>query len=139
MPSMSLPLHDLPFDTPQPSEVSIYEGVGKVYAWVMTESEKRHIASMLEVPESDVHLIHTRANTLQDRTICRTCGKHAGIDDIVHNALYTGIHSRDFMWETVTGVRESEGGVEHRVTCSRCGTAHEGVAQWRAYPPWITK
>jgi hypothetical protein len=50
---MALPLHDLPSDTPQESEVFLHEDARKIYAWVMTESEKQHIASMLDVPESD--------------------------------------------------------------------------------------
>jgi hypothetical protein len=55
------------------------------------------------------------------------------MDDLVHKALYMGIHSRDFKWETVTGMRQSgEGGVDHRVICSRCGTLHDGVLRWRA-------
>jgi hypothetical protein len=177
---MSLPLHNIPFDTPQASEVFIHEDAGKMYACIMTETEKRHIASMLDVPASDdnqahpnkpsfndaptswssyppayqllysyyfiilscnlfapVDLIKPCANTPQDRSVCHTCGKHPGVDDLIHNALYMGIHSRDFIWETVTGIRPSEGGIECRVICSRCGTLHERAAkEWRAIPPW---
>ncbi|KAL2799748.1 hypothetical protein BJX66DRAFT_332795 [Aspergillus keveii] len=52
-PEMSLPLHDPASDTPRESDVFIHKGVGKVYAWLMTESEKQHIATMLDVPDDD--------------------------------------------------------------------------------------
>jgi hypothetical protein len=60
---MSLPLHDIPFDTPQASEVVIHEDAGKMYACIMTETEKRHIASMLYVPASDDNQAHPRHQT----------------------------------------------------------------------------
>ncbi|KAL3493499.1 hypothetical protein BJX62DRAFT_235327 [Aspergillus germanicus] len=162
---MALLLHDLPFDTPQASEIWTHEDTGTIYAWIMTEAEKRHISSMLEVLESDIEsspapapapaparihlhlhllqyltqytvpLIKTSANTFQDRSVCDTCGKHSGVDDLVHNALYMGIHSRNFMWETVTGARASEGGVEHKIISSRCGTFLKEGKNWGAVPP----
>mgnify|MGYP000988861240 CR=1 FL=1 len=34
----------------------------------------------------------------RDRAVCRRCGMHSGLDDLVHNALYGGIHGSSSCW-----------------------------------------
>lgn len=60
------------------------------------------------------------------------------MDDIVHNALYAGIHSAEFMKDVLLGnIQQTNPYTEHNLTCSRCNTQHDGLPSWRAYPPWI--
>ncbi|KAL3468747.1 RBP protein [Aspergillus californicus] len=131
---MNLPLHDLPFDNPRESEVFVLNDVGKIYQWIMTDTEKAHIATMLDVSDAEVPLIKTRANMFQERMVCRGCNKHSGIDDLIHNALYMDIHSKTFMLETVKGTRKSDGNIDHEIICSCCGTLHEGKVGWPDAP-----
>lgn len=59
------------------------------------------------------------ANFTEDRVKCRGCGKHSGFDDFVHNALYAGIHSVDFMKDYIFGnINPGAGIVGHELTCS---------------------
>jgi hypothetical protein len=65
----------------------------------------------------------------QERSVCPGCGKHSGLDDLVHNALYAGIHSAAFMIKVlVNGPGRSS--PPHEIICSRCTTKHEGWFQW---------
>lgn len=77
------------------------------------------------------------SNFLEDRSECRECGKQSGLDDFVHNALYAGIHSADFMKDFIlSGAGKNVPFSEHELTCSRCVTKHEGTKSWLAFPPW---
>ncbi|KAJ3493585.1 hypothetical protein NLG97_g4639 [Lecanicillium saksenae] len=117
-------------DKPAPSEVFEYDNT-TFYNWLLTETERAHIAM------GELKL--RGANFLQDRTECAGCGKQSGMDDFVHNALFSGIHSVDFMKDFILGKTEQATPyTEHGVTCSRCNTKHEERKSWRAYPPWLT-
>ena len=37
----------------------------------------------------------------QERSLCDGCGEHSSPDDLIHNALYAGIHSASFMMDLV--------------------------------------
>ncbi|KAJ6787712.1 hypothetical protein PWT90_08480 [Aphanocladium album] len=77
------------------------------------------------------------SNFLQDRTECTGCGKHSGMDDFAHNALFAGIHSVEFMKDFLLGKSEQATPyTEHEVTCSRCNTKYGEPKSWLAYPPW---
>ncbi len=59
------------------------------------------------------------------------------MDDFVHNALFAGIHSVDFMKDFLQGkTQQATPYTEHEVICSRCSTKHEEGKSWLAYPPW---
>ncbi|OAA75693.1 RNA binding protein [Akanthomyces lecanii RCEF 1005] len=134
--ALTLPIHNLPMEEPVPSEVFQYEDK-TLYNWVLTETEHAHIASMLNMEKSELKL--KGANFLQDRSQCEGCGKHSGMDDFVHNALYAGIHSIDFMKDFLLGkTKQMTPYTEHEVFCSRCSTKHKEAKSWLALPPWHT-
>lgn len=79
------------------------------------------------------------ANFTEDRAKCRGCGKHSGFDDFVHNALYAGVHSVDFMKDYIFGnISPGAGIVGHELTCSRCATKHENMSYWDHDFQWRT-
>ncbi|KAL4885620.1 RBP protein [Aspergillus karnatakaensis] len=133
-PVQVLPAHDLPMDVPSPSEVITSEDGDKAYRWLLTETERAHIAEMLGVPASEI----TRTGNLmmEDREVCSCCGKHSGLDDLVHNAFYIGIHNKDFMLDILNNgpTGPSPG---HSLYCSRCTSKFQMVAIWASKPfPW---
>ncbi|KAM3537904.1 hypothetical protein ARSEF1564_009173 [Beauveria bassiana] len=133
--ALTLPVHDLLMDKPTVSETFEYDNM-TFYKWQLTETERAHIASMLNIETSDLKL--KSANFLEDRSQCEGCGKHSGMDDFVHNALYAGIHSVEFMRDFLLGkTKQTAPYTEHEVICSRCSTKHKEVKRWLAFPPWF--
>ncbi|CAG7557802.1 unnamed protein product [Fusarium equiseti] len=112
----ALPAHQRPFDLPTPSERVPCSNGNEAYRWVLTESERVHMAEMLGVDK---------------------CGKHSGLDDMVHNALYAGIHSASFLKEIVVdGKPPGNGSPAHEIFCSNCTTKHVDVGYWEGVEPW---
>jgi len=74
----------------------------------------------------------------RDRMVCRGCGKHSGVDDLVHNALYAGIHSASFMVDVINGHKATGASSPHDIVCSNCATKHEHSARWEDHMAhWI--
>ncbi|KAJ4150478.1 hypothetical protein LMH87_011227 [Akanthomyces muscarius] len=123
-----LPFHDLEMSEPAPSEVHQFKGK-TFYCWLLSDTERSHIADMLQMDVADLNI--KGANFTEDRAKCRGCGKHSGFDDFVHNALYAGIHSVDFIKDYIFGnINPGAGLVGHELTCSRCATKHENMSYW---------
>ncbi|RFN50623.1 rna binding protein [Fusarium flagelliforme] len=131
----ALPAHQRPFDLPTPSERVMCSNGNEAYRWVLTESERVHMAEMLGVDKSSIGL---RGNVMnRDRMVCQGCGKHSGLDDMVHNALYAGIHSASFLKEIVVdGKPPGNGSPAHEIFCSNCTTKHHDVGYWEGVEPW---
>lgn len=68
----------------------------------------------------------------RDRAVCRRCGMHSGLDDLVHNALYGGIHGSEFMLDVLRHGPKGPS-LQHRVVCSDCGAVHEGTFGWSVH------
>ncbi|KAM3527852.1 hypothetical protein NHJ13051_002753 [Beauveria bassiana] len=133
--ALALPLHDLRMDEPAASEVFEYDNQ-TFYRWLLSDTERAHIAGMLNIEPTDLKV--KGSTFLEDRSQCRECGKHSGLDDFVHNALFAGIHSSEFMTDFLMGkTQQTTPFTEHELTCSRCCTKHEGTKRWLAYPPWV--
>ncbi|KAF1732645.1 hypothetical protein CRV24_006535 [Beauveria bassiana] len=134
--ALALPIHDLRMDEPAASEVFEHDNQ-TFYRWLLSDTERAHIAGMLNIEPTDLKV--KGSTFLEDRSQCRECGKHSGLDDFVHNALFAGIHSSDFMKDFLLGkAQQSVPYTEHELTCSRCCTKHETAKRWLAIPPWIT-
>ena len=74
--------------------------------------------------------IEFRGNIMnQERSICRGCGKHSGLDELVHNALYAGIHSTAFMVDVLINGPKGPS-APHDLVCSRCTTRYKGSFSW---------
>lgn len=56
----------------------------------------------------------------RDRAQCRGCGKHSGLDDLVHNTLYGAIHTSDFMLDVLRN--EPKGPSPRHQIVTGCGT-----------------
>ncbi|KAI9778294.1 MAG: hypothetical protein M1835_004971 [Candelina submexicana] len=104
------------------------------YRWLMTDKERNHIASLLK---TDTSAISLRGNIMgQERKVCKSCGKHSGLDDLVHNALSLGIHSKAFMLDVLqNGPKQNS--PEHELQCSTCGEMFEGMVGWIYVTPWF--
>ncbi|RJE25732.1 hypothetical protein PHISCL_01920 [Aspergillus sclerotialis] len=127
----NLQAHPLPMDKPAPSEI-IDEIKG--YRWLMTDTERAHISQMLNVDTSDITI---RGNIMaQDRACCKGCGKHSGLDDLIHNALYAGIHTKRFMLDVLTNGPKGPS-PPHELICSRCLEKYEGAFLWIPTMPWF--
>ncbi|KAJ3495415.1 hypothetical protein NLG97_g3414 [Lecanicillium saksenae] len=123
-----LPLHDLEMSEPASSEVHQFKGE-TFYCWILSDTERAHIADMLQMDVADLKM--KGSNSTKDRAKCRGCGKYSGFDDFVHNALYGGVHSVDFMRDYILGnINPGEGRVTHDLTCSRCSAVHDDVGYW---------
>ncbi|KAL4898862.1 hypothetical protein BDW74DRAFT_184286 [Aspergillus multicolor] len=122
-----LPVHNLLMDTPRPSEPVTASNGEQAYRWLLTETERAHIADMLDVQESEISL--SGNIMVQDREVCSGCGKHSGLDDLVHNAYHLGIHNKDFMLNILTNGPKSESPA-HDVHCSRCSNRYETRFRW---------
>ncbi|KAE8138406.1 hypothetical protein BDV38DRAFT_282078 [Aspergillus pseudotamarii] len=69
------------------------------YRWILSDAERVHIVSLLKTWTDAITL---RGNIMaQERRVCVYCGKHSGLDDLVHNALALGFHSDDFMLDVL--------------------------------------
>ncbi|KAK8142647.1 hypothetical protein G3M48_008448 [Beauveria asiatica] len=123
----NLPAHTLAMDEPSPSEVVKNSEGDMNYRWIMTDTERAHIANMLDV---DASIFSIRGNIMnQERSVCGGCGKHSGLDDLVHNAFYAGIHSAPFMVDVLVNGPKGPS-PPHDLVCSRCITKHEGLFGW---------
>jgi len=62
---------------------------------------------------------------------CQGCGKLSGLDDIVHNTLEEGIHSKEFMVKVFeTGGPHASSEREIRCSSAGCGRAHLEKRYW---------
>ncbi|KAG9029086.1 hypothetical protein FRB95_005735 [Tulasnella sp. JGI-2019a] len=107
-------------------------GDSVAYRWILTDVERTHIASLLDIDASE---ITNEGNTMhQDRAQC-TCGKYSGLDDLIHNALNLGVHCRSFMLDVlINGPQGSS--PAHDLSCSHCGQMYAGKFWWYEIPDW---
>ncbi|KAM3525883.1 hypothetical protein MY4038_007087 [Beauveria bassiana] len=140
--AFALPIHNLPMDKPAASEVFEKEKKKKKKKKKKEEEEEKKNAcksssANMTFPSTASELKFRGNNFLQDRSECGKCGKYSGMDDFVHNALYAGIHSVEFMKDFLLGKTEQATPyTEHAVVCSRCDTKHDENKSWKAWPPW---
>ncbi|EJP65754.1 RBP protein [Beauveria bassiana ARSEF 2860] len=122
----NVPRHHLSMDEPLlVSEIVTANNGGKAYHWALTDTERAHIANLLNVDATELAVKGTIMN--RERSTCNGCGKQSGLDDLVHNALHAGIHSAPFMANVLAnGPKGPEEIPPHELTCSRCATKHEG-------------
>ncbi|KAG8978757.1 hypothetical protein FRB94_003039 [Tulasnella sp. JGI-2019a] len=102
------------------------------YRWILTDVERTHIASLLNIEESEI----TKEGNImgQDRAQC-TCGKYSGLDDLVHNALNLGVHCKNFMLNVLTNGPQGPSPA-HDLSCSNCGEMYAGKFFWVPSIPW---
>ncbi|KAB8230529.1 RBP protein [Aspergillus alliaceus] len=104
------------------------------YRWVLSDTERTHIASMLKTDATSITL---RGNIMgQARRVCTNCGKHSGLDDLVHNALALGVHSDAFMLDILQNGPNNPSPA-HALLCSNCGEQHERGFYWIPSVSWI--
>ncbi|KAI9793007.1 MAG: hypothetical protein M1835_007500 [Candelina submexicana] len=112
------------------TESRLSEPVGENYRWLLTSTERNHIGQLLDVAPST---IPTRGNVMtRERDTCKHCGKHSGLDDLVHNALDLQIHSPEFMLDILRNgpTNDSPG---HELKCSGCGEMFDGLFRWGGF------
>lgn len=67
----------------------------------------------------------------QQRMECAKCGKHSGLDDLIHNALAQGMHSKEFMVDILKhGTKGSGTSSAHAINCSTCGEQFAEAIDW---------
>ena len=73
----------------------------------------------------------------RDRMVCEGCGKHSGLDDMVHDALYDGVLSASFVKEIIVdGKPPGNGSPANEIFCSNWTTKHVDVGYWEGVEPW---
>jgi hypothetical protein len=70
-----------------------------------------------------------------EREECRACGKHMGLDDMVHNAKYGSVHGVAFMLDVLQNGSRNESPA-HVIFCSRCTTQFEKKPFWHNGGLW---
>ncbi|KAK6513135.1 hypothetical protein TWF506_009301 [Arthrobotrys conoides] len=98
--------------------------------WFLTDDERTSIANSLDVEKST--LLDLKGNVMnRARATCTGCGKHSGLDDMVHNAVEAGIHSNTFVLDVLVNGPQSMSPA-HGLKCSRCDSEYEGLWRWDA-------
>ncbi|KAF7179352.1 hypothetical protein CNMCM7691_008285 [Aspergillus felis] len=117
-------------------DTGITERTPHGYRWIITPEERSNMASLLGCEENVSDIYMKAVHMDNDRAVCATCSKPAGMDDLVQNALMLNVHSSKFMLDILQNGTDNKS-PGHELMCSKCGTKHEGVQGWHAYPPWI--
>ncbi|KAJ6256504.1 hypothetical protein Dda_8366 [Drechslerella dactyloides] len=103
--------------------------------WLLSDTERSSIAGLLDVEGS---AIYGDVIMIQPRKTCPGCSKRSGLDDMVHNAMALGIHSKAFLVNILLDKESNQDVPPRRVNCSRCNE-FIGVFQWTAavdkHPP----
>ncbi|KAL6299801.1 hypothetical protein BKA93DRAFT_829578 [Sparassis latifolia] len=97
---------------------------GDEYLWYIDDAESRHLSDLLG---TDFGRLRIKGVLLsKPKMQCENCGKHTGLDDIVHNALQDGVHSKEFMIKVLED-RTSHPSSGHVIRCSGagCGRAYD--------------
>ncbi|KAL6303073.1 hypothetical protein BKA93DRAFT_750836 [Sparassis latifolia] len=108
---------------------------GDEYLWYIDDAESRHLSDLLG---TDFGRLRIKGVLLsKPKMQCENCGKHTGLDDIVHNALQDGVHSKEFLIEVLED-RAPHPSSGHVIRCSSagCGRAYdESLTSW--HPLWL--
>ncbi|EPS39807.1 hypothetical protein H072_6337 [Dactylellina haptotyla CBS 200.50] len=116
-----------------PSQLHIDEEIVSAGSrWIMTEEERTHIASILNLDDITAAGM-TAHNMSRSRMTCKSCGKRSGLDDLVSSADKMGIHSHEFMVDVIFNGPHGSNPM-HAVDCSSCGDTFEGVVGWTDTP-----
>ncbi|KAF3938920.1 hypothetical protein ABW19_dt0200723 [Dactylella cylindrospora] len=104
--------------------------------WITTNEERESIAQALDIDAS--LFAHRDGNVMaQHREQC-SCGKYSGLDDLVHDALKLGVHSKQFMADVLVN-GPSGPSPAHGLNCSKCGNMFTSVFHWfpgLSQPQW---
>ncbi|KAF3182288.1 hypothetical protein TWF751_007329 [Orbilia oligospora] len=96
--------------------------------WILTSEERAGITSALRIEARIIN--HVKGNVMtRTRSICSGCGKHSGLDDMVHNAIMSGVHDGVFIAKILVDGPQSQN-PSHGLQCSRCSESFEGVYDW---------
>ncbi|KAF3279133.1 hypothetical protein TWF970_004239 [Orbilia oligospora] len=100
--------------------------------WILTGEERASITSALGI---EAHIIdHVRGNVMtRERSVCSGCGKHSGLDDLVHNAIMAGVHDGAFILKVLVDGPQSRSPT-HGLQCSHCSENFDGVYDWHYIP-----
>ncbi|KAE8150390.1 RBP protein [Aspergillus avenaceus] len=126
-----LPRHNIAFEKPPKSEPITFSTGESGYAWELTPTERAHIAEMLNVDISEVTIDKNFMS--HEREECRGCGKYMGLDDMVHNAQYGGVHGTAFMLDVLQNGNKNQSPA-HVIYCSRCTTQFGIIPWWMESP-----
>ncbi|KAI9374571.1 hypothetical protein BJX61DRAFT_540695 [Aspergillus egyptiacus] len=122
------------FELPPSSEIVPTKSGEDGYRWIMSEQERARIASALNVDATTIP--HGGNVMMRERSVCSSCGKHAGLDDLVISALDRSVHGQEFMLDILLkGAKENS--PMHFITCSGCGTMHDGGFGCYGYDKWF--
>ncbi|KAI0800142.1 hypothetical protein C8Q74DRAFT_394068 [Fomes fomentarius] len=89
-----------------------------VYLWRISENEQERLSALLEQDFYDLEVDGTYLNSPPQT--CSHCGKETEFADWVYTALKRGIHSPEFIAESLKLGNIPKGRL-HDVYCSRCG------------------
>ncbi|KAJ8495243.1 hypothetical protein ONZ51_g1820 [Trametes cubensis] len=126
--------------TPKQQDLKYRQIDAETYEMLIDADEERRIVELLGTEYLDVELVATKVTGPPQH--CPVCGKTTEFVDWVFTALSRGIHSPEFIVESLK-VGNSPKKLAHDVYCSRCGhltnfrdaTGEEGGAPYLALAP----
>ncbi|EPS42479.1 hypothetical protein H072_3582 [Dactylellina haptotyla CBS 200.50] len=99
--------------------------------WILTETERESIASILDIDKSVLEGMEGNVMN-RSRATCSGCGKRSGLDDMVHNANQLGVHDKQFMVDVLVNGPKALSPA-HAMDCSECGGTFDGLFHWEGY------
>ncbi|KAI0739128.1 hypothetical protein C8Q80DRAFT_232121 [Daedaleopsis nitida] len=108
-----------------------------VWQWIISQHEHERLTALLQRDFAGTGLVSTFLNSPPE--VCEHCGKETEFVDWVYTALTRGVHTPEFIYESLV-LGNSPKGVQHDVYCSRCGhlTAFRNVAGAEGLAPHIS-
>ncbi|RPD75445.1 hypothetical protein L226DRAFT_44635 [Lentinus tigrinus ALCF2SS1-7] len=88
------------------------------YSWMISQDEQDRLSALLKADFYDTGVVSTYV-TAPPQT-CPHCGKETEFIDWVYTALERGVHSPEFIFESLKAGRTPKG-LHHDVYCSGCG------------------
>ena len=87
----------------------------------MDKEETERISELLGVDFSQYGITGHWMAPGRAKVSCENCGKPSGLDDFVHTALKSGVHSREHILKAFLDGSHS-GGTPHFIDCAVCDT-----------------
>ncbi|KZV93514.1 hypothetical protein EXIGLDRAFT_835695 [Exidia glandulosa HHB12029] len=98
-----------------------------VYYWRIDDDQAGRLSRLLDIDFGELGIIGQFVNGVALE--CAQCGKVSGLDDFVYTAIKTGVHTKDFIVQTLqdrSNARRGNGTL-HTLTCCECDTVFKEV------------
>ncbi|KAH7928906.1 hypothetical protein BV22DRAFT_1117214 [Leucogyrophana mollusca] len=91
------------------------------HLWKIDDNQCDRISTLLDIDFAAIDLRGHVLNTAE--SVCHGCGKLSGLDDFVSTGLSRGVHTKEFIINSLTGPHRSSS-TPHELECCVCGTVY---------------